>query len=168
MKPEKIEIGQTYEVKFGKNATVVVLQKIDRRVNGTLAYQCENTKTQKPMVITDATRFIKMLKPKEPKKEAVSNELQKRPETALPVTRNKGGRSNGDLSGLDAAHRVLIESGRPMNAREITDAAQEKGYCELRGLTPHATISAAINCEILRKGENSRFIKTAPGLFMAR
>ena len=36
------------------------------------------------------------------------------------------------------------------------------------GLTPEMTLSAAIQSEIKKKGEASRFVRTAPGLFTVR
>lgn len=78
---------------------------------------------------------------------------------------SKGGRSLGKMSGKDAAYQVLLEEGRPMNAREICDLAHERGYCDLTGATPDATIAAALVTDINRKGDMSRFKKTGPGLF---
>ncbi|MDR2756778.1 MAG: winged helix-turn-helix domain-containing protein, partial [Planctomycetaceae bacterium] len=46
-----------------------------------------------------------------------------------------------------------------MNRQEITRLAQERGYCELKGRTPDATISAAMETEMKRKGKDSRFTK---------
>lgn len=78
---------------------------------------------------------------------------------------SKGGRSLGKMSGKDAAFQVLIDEGRSLNAREICDLAHERGYCELTGATPDATIAAALVTDINRKGDGSRFKKTGPGLF---
>ncbi|MDR0609167.1 MAG: winged helix-turn-helix domain-containing protein [Planctomycetaceae bacterium] len=81
------------------------------------------------------------------------------------ITERKGGRMIGAMSGLDAAYRVLQEEGRPMRVKEILKLALEKGYCELRGRTPDATVSAAMETEMKRKGKDSRFIKVDKGLF---
>jgi hypothetical protein len=81
------------------------------------------------------------------------------------ITERKGGHTIGAMSGLDAAYKVLQEEGRPMRAKEITRIAQERGYCELRGRTPDATISAAMETEMKRKGKDSRFTKVNKGLF---
>jgi hypothetical protein len=81
------------------------------------------------------------------------------------ITERKGGHTIGAMSGLDAAYKVLQEEGRPMRVKEMTRIAQEKGYCELRGRTPDATIAAAIETEIKRKGKDSRFTKVDKGLF---
>ncbi|MDR1493998.1 MAG: hypothetical protein LBT05_14950 [Planctomycetaceae bacterium] len=81
---------------------------------------------------------------------------------------SKSGRSNGAMSGIDAAYQVLKEEGRPMRAKEITELALSRNYCILHGLTPDATISASIEIEIKRKGEQSRFVKVDKGLFAIR
>ena len=45
------------------------------------------------------------------------------------------------MSGLDAAAKVLEESGQPMNAKEMVEAAEAKGYWKSPGgKTPHATV----------------------------
>ena len=81
------------------------------------------------------------------------------------ITEQKGGHTLGAMSGLDAAYKVLQEEGKPMRAKEITRIAHERGYCELRGRTPDATISAAMETEMKRKGKDSRFTKVDKGLF---
>ena len=70
------------------------------------------------------------------------------------------------MSGLDAAARVLQESGEPMNAKQIVETAEAKGYWKSPGgKTPHATIYSAILREISLKGDASRFRKTERGKF---
>ena len=68
---------------------------------------------------------------------------------------------------LDAAHRVLSEYGGDLNAREIVEAAVEKGYWVTGGKTPANTLNAAIAREIKIKGEESRFAKQNRGRFVA-
>ena len=81
------------------------------------------------------------------------------------VALKSGGRSNGMLSGKEASLRVLQEEGRPMRARELCDLAHERGYCDMPGKTPWATIAATLTTDINEKGEKSRFKKDGPGLF---
>lgn len=70
------------------------------------------------------------------------------------------------LSALDAAARVLQESGQPMSARELVEAMASKGYwTSPGGRTPAATLYAAITREIASKGATSRFRKTDKGRF---
>ena len=73
------------------------------------------------------------------------------------------------MSGLDAAAKVLAESGQPMTAKEMIEAAESKGYWKSPGgKTPHATVYSAIIREIAKKGDASRFVKTERGKFTAK
>jgi len=151
MKAKKIETNKVYEIAVGKNKTTVQVVNIERRVNGQLVFDCKNIKTDKPIRIADAARFLKEIKTKTVKAE-----------------RAKSGRADGLLSGLDAAHKVLLESRRPMKVKEIAEIALRNGYCKLNGATPEFTISAAMQREIKNAGNESRFIKAQRGLFAAR
>jgi hypothetical protein len=79
-----------------------------------------------------------------------------------------GGRCLGQMSGLEAAYRVLAEAGKPMNARQIYDTVIDKGYWDPQGLTPEATLSSAILHEMKKKGDASRFERPGKGLFAAK
>jgi len=95
-------------------------------------------------------------------------------EVALAALRKAGGKAGsggrclGQMSGLDAAYKVLTEAGQPMNARQICDLAVEKGYWEPQGATPDATLSSAMLTEMKKKGDTSRFERVGKGLFAAR
>ncbi len=69
-------------------------------------------------------------------------------------------------SGLDAAAKILEETGLPMNVKEITEVAFAKGYWKPAGRTPSATLAAALIREIAKKGSQSRFCKSERGKFM--
>ncbi|MEN6536337.1 MAG: winged helix-turn-helix domain-containing protein, partial [Bryobacteraceae bacterium] len=70
------------------------------------------------------------------------------------------------VSGLDAAARVLEESGQPMTSKEMVEAAEAKGYWKSPGgKTPHATVYSAIIREIKLKGNEARFRKAERGKF---
>ena len=72
------------------------------------------------------------------------------------------------LSALDAAARVLAESGQPMNTREMIETlAAKKLWTSPGGKTPHATLYSAILREINEKGKDARFTKTERGKFAA-
>jgi hypothetical protein len=69
------------------------------------------------------------------------------------------------LSALNAAAKVLGETGRPMNCREMIDAMAAKGYwTSPGGKTPSATLYSAILRE-LAKGADARFVKAERGKF---
>lgn len=48
------------------------------------------------------------------------------------------------LTYLEAAVCILLDAGRPMRARELTDTAIEAGLIEPQGRTPEATMSAVL------------------------
>ena len=79
-----------------------------------------------------------------------------------------GGRCLGQMSGKNAAYRVLCETGKSMTGRQICEMALDNGYWEPLGDTPEATIVSAMLTEMKKKGDASRFIRTGKGLFAAR
>ena len=69
-------------------------------------------------------------------------------------------------SAIDAAAKVLKETRKALNAKEMIEAMAKKGYWESpSGKTPHATLYAAILREINVKGRESRFKKVERGKF---
>jgi hypothetical protein len=73
------------------------------------------------------------------------------------------------LSALDAAARVLAETGAPMGCKELIGAMAGKGYwMSPGGKTPSATLFSAIAREIAMKGDLARFTKAGPGRFGPR
>src|SRR5262249_55725055 len=72
-------------------------------------------------------------------------------------------------SALDAAARVLEEAGQPMTCPEMIEAMAAKGYwTSPGGKTPAATLYSAILRETQTKGDASRFMKAARGMFAAK
>ncbi len=78
-----------------------------------------------------------------------------------------GVRFKGQMSGLDAAYKVLSESDQPLNAGAITKAALESGLWAPEGQTPAMTLSAALQADV-KKGEKARFEKVGAGLYKVR
>jgi hypothetical protein len=73
------------------------------------------------------------------------------------------------LSALDAAARVLAETGAPMGCKELIGAMAGKGYwMSPGGKTPDATLYSAIAREIAMKGDLARFTKAGRGRFGPR
>jgi len=69
------------------------------------------------------------------------------------------------LSQIQAAIRVLEETGGPMTAKAMVEAMQAKGlWTSPAGNTPEATLYASIIRDI-RKGKQARFVKTGRGTF---
>jgi hypothetical protein len=74
-------------------------------------------------------------------------------------------KSDGKLSCLDAAAKVLGESKEPMTTQQmIEEMAEKKYWTSPGGKTPAATLYSAILREI-GKGKESRFKKTERGKF---
>ena len=70
------------------------------------------------------------------------------------------------LSALDAAAKVLTETGQPMSCKELIEAMAAKSYWSSPGgKTPAATLYSGITKEITTKGKESRFRKTDRGRF---
>jgi hypothetical protein len=81
--------------------------------------------------------------------------------------RHSGAKEKKKLSALAAAARVLGETKEPMSCPELIAVMTAKGYWSSpAGKTPQATLSAAIQREIVVKKGQSRFKKTAPGRYM--
>jgi hypothetical protein len=75
-------------------------------------------------------------------------------------------KSNGKLSALDAAAKVLGESKEPMNTKSMIEVMAAKGYWKSPGgKTPHATLYSAILREIDTKKADARFKKSDRGMF---
>jgi hypothetical protein len=96
------------------------------------------------------------------KKPAASAKATKKPVTKSVATKAKR------LSALDAAAKILVDAGTPMNAKEMIESMAKKGlWTSPGGRTPHATLYAAILREIAVKGKEARFKKTDRGHFAA-
>jgi hypothetical protein len=78
--------------------------------------------------------------------------------------------SAGDkrMSALDAAAKLLAETGKPMNCQDMIKGMADKGYwTSPGGLTPQATLYSAMTRELKTKGTESRFRKVEKGRFAA-
>ncbi len=70
------------------------------------------------------------------------------------------------LSALDAAAKVLADSGEPLTTKQMIEAMAAKSlWTSPGGKTPHATLYSAILREIKVKGNDARFKKTDRGKF---
>jgi len=69
------------------------------------------------------------------------------------------------LSALSAAEQVLREAGKPLDYREISRLAIERGYWQSTGKTPWATVGAQLYTDINKRGTASRFIQSGPETF---
>ena len=70
------------------------------------------------------------------------------------------------LSALDAAAKVLAETGQPMRCTELIAVMAAKGYWSSPGgKTPASTLYAALLRELKTKKDQARFRKTDRGTF---
>jgi hypothetical protein len=78
----------------------------------------------------------------------------------------KKAKTDGKLSALDAAAKVLGENKEPMNTKQMIEQMAAKAYwTSPGGKTPWATLYSAILREIQVKGADSRFKKADRGTF---
>jgi HB1, ASXL, restriction endonuclease HTH domain len=90
----------------------------------------------------------------------------KAPKSDTP-TINEEADKHRKLSALDAAAKLLQESGQPMNCQEMIGAMSAKGYwTSPAGKTPAATLCSALLREIKIKASQARFQKAARGQFV--
>jgi hypothetical protein len=95
--------------------------------------------------------------------ETPASSTKARTSTSRGLPKAKGQKQ---MSCLDAAAKLLTETGQPMTCQELIAAIAAKGYwTSPAGKTPQATLYAAIVREIRTKKEHARFRKTAPGRF---
>ena len=100
-------------------------------------------------------------------------DAQAPPTEAEPVTpatkkpaKPRQPKNAGKLSQLDAAVKVLTESGEPMTTKAMIEAMAAQGYwTSPGGATPWATLYSALIREIANKGDESRFTKVERGQF---
>jgi hypothetical protein len=84
-------------------------------------------------------------------------------EAARPAT----GRDQAKLSALDAAAKILAETGQAMTCRDLIVAMAAQGYwASPAGKTPQATLYAALAREIQTRKDQARFRKRARGKFV--
>ncbi len=115
----------------------------------------------------DATMPTKKTAPKSTKKAPATKAAKPAAaKAAAPAKTPTAAKPDVKLSQLDAAVKVLTESGQPMSTKAMIEAMAAKGYwTSPGGATPHATLYSALIREIGHKGDASRFIKADKGLF---
>jgi hypothetical protein len=89
-------------------------------------------------------------------------------ETSKQSRRAQKAAGEKKLSALDAAAKVLTETGTAMTCQELIQVMAEKNYwTSPGGRTPQATLYSAILRELQTKGSQARFHKTERGKFTA-
>ena len=75
-------------------------------------------------------------------------------------------KADGKLSAINAAAKVLGETKKALNCKELVEAMAAKGYWKSPGgQTPDRTLYSAISREIQKKDKDSRFKKADRGKF---
>ncbi len=122
-----------------------------------------------PLSERDATMSAKKTAPKSTKKAPATKAAAKAAKPTAPAkvaAPTKTPKPDGKLSQLDAAVKVLTESGTPMTTKAMIEAMATKGYwTSPGGATPAQTLYSAILRELQKKGADSRFTKVDRGQF---
>lgn len=160
MKTNEIQIGQTYQIKIGKNLCDVRIT--ENHPDG--GWIGESVKTGKSTRIKSADRIIAPVGEKNTKATKTTKTKEKDDMGKTVATDAKTKRK--PLSLLNAAAIVLEACDRPLNCREIIDKAVDADIWKPKtGKTPANTLYASILREISKKGADSRFVKADRGKF---
>ena len=163
MQAKNIILNTIYHITLGRNE--VLGEVIEATDNG---WNVRLLASDKVIKVNSADRFLRKARTIATTGDASVEEQKVVIETEVTPKKAKTSKQPKEgMSALDAAHKVLVEISTPLNAKQITEVIIERGYCpNLKGVTPHATISSAVQREI-SKGIGSRFYKAGKGLFGA-
>ena len=144
-------------LRTGKKIRVRSAAKLRSAVGGNTAVTGakKGQSTKKPKAVSDADTAPTV---------ATTGKTDAKP--AASGKQTKAEKKPKRLSGLDAAAKVLAETGETMNVKQIVELAEQKGYWKSPGgKTPWATVYSAMIREIAKKGSDSRFRKAERGRF---
>src|SRR6056297_2942012 len=161
MKKAEVKIGGEYYANVTNKKVVV---RIDAE-NSSGGWDATNLTTNKKVRIKTAGRLQGPAR-----QTAAAAETRVRKRTARPAGETASGTDDGEkkLSCVKAALQVLETAGEPMNAQEIITAMVEQNLWESPGgKTPHATLYSSFLRD-LKRGDESRFVKTQRGRFTVR
>ncbi|RLS52887.1 MAG: hypothetical protein DWH91_15585 [Planctomycetota bacterium] len=117
-----------------------------------------------PLIERDTTMATKKATKKAPAKKTTKGATKAASKSTTKTPR--AAKVEGKLSQLDAAVKVLTESGEPMTTKAMIDAMAAKGYwTSPGGATPAQTLYSAILRELQKKGADARFTKVERGQF---
>jgi short subunit dehydrogenase-like uncharacterized protein len=160
MKKADVKIGGEY---FAKVTNKKVTVRIDAESpHG--GWDATNLSTNKKVRIKTVGRLQGPARSTTPAADAPKRVLKKKAKTE-PATKAAGEKK---LSCVKAALRVLETAGEPMNSQEMIAAMIDQNLWQSPGgKTPHATLYSAILRD-LKRGDESRFVKTDRGRFTVR
>ena len=172
MKDTDIRIGSFYNIKVGKNTTVVRIMRLAK--DGGQGWEGITLAGDKDITIRNASRIVGPYMPK------VNSEYMEgqTPAKAKPATPRATPEQTIEafnnipkrLSLLDAAAKVLAEAKASLSCKQMMDAMTADGLWSPSqgGKTPANTLHASIGLEIKKKGTDSRFEKVGRGQFGIR
>jgi hypothetical protein len=168
MQKSEVRIGGTYVAKVTNRIVHVRIDAVSRYGG----WDATNLATNKKVRIKSAQRLRGELgaesaagKTKDATQSAKASAAEPKKRAAKRPA--KGEKKPKAMSGLDAAAKVLEESGEPMGVKQIVETAESKGYWKSPGgKTPHATVYSAIIREIKTRGQDARFRKAERGRFV--
>ncbi len=184
MKKENVKIGGEYYAKVTNKKVVV---RIDAE-NLSGGWDATNLSTNKKIRIKTAQRLQGVARKRSDTTKTTTDgnvTVVESPQATTETFANKRARKRVDkttagtkakksesaekkLSCVTAALKVLGESSEPLNAKEMIEEMVAAGYWKSPGgKTPHATLYSAILRE-MKKGDESRFVKTDRGRFTVR
>jgi hypothetical protein len=167
MKKDEIKVGGTYLTKVSDK---VVPVRIDAE-NAHGGWDATNLVTDKKVRIKSAQRLRcpanRDGSPQtQPKVQAPTDDGKKTKGKKTAKANREGEAKPKKLGCLDAAAKVLSETGQAMNCQEMIEAMAAKDYwTSPNGKTPAATLYSAILREITTKANKSRFVKSERGKF---
>jgi hypothetical protein len=167
MKKEDVHIGKQYTAKVTHK--LVVVEILNENPNG--GWDAKNLSTGKMVRIKSAQRLRGFAKGATTSPPVATEEADaSQPATEAKPTHTAQPAQNTRLSALDAAAKVLSQTTKPMNCRQLIETMTEKDYWQPAnaGKTPQNTLHAAISKEIRTKGADSRFEKVGRGQFAIR
>ena len=177
MNRSEVQIGATYLVKVAGN--LVPVKITHEHPSGGGGWEGTSVKTGKTIRIKTAQRLRKRLGDvpgvsADPDTATHAAKAEPKRDTGDPVaTGSQGGgkeaKTERRMSLLDAAARVLAESGEPLNTKEMVERVVERGlWTPGSGKTPAATLYSSILRETNKKGDEARFAKVERGRFEAK
>ena len=173
MKKNEVQVGGVYSAKVSDKMVEVRIDAENRHGGWDATNLATNKKVRiksaqrlRAVVAAEAAEPATPAEPDAPAPEAPkAKKTRKAKQAEAPAAESNGKK----VSCLDAAARVLAETGEPLNTKQMIDAMGAKGYwTSPGGKTPHATLYSAILREITLKGNEARFQKTERGKFAAR
>lgn len=175
MKKNEVQVGGVYTAKVSDKIVEVRIDGENRHGgwNATNLATGKKIHIKSPARLRGATSVPQRAsrRSKAAQTEPSATEISQEAMPSAEPERGKAKRAKAEakpkkMSGLDAAAKVLKESGQPMNAKEMIEAVEAKGYWKSPGgKTPHATLYSAIIREIATKGAEARFRKAERGKF---